>query len=135
MTTNQLMAFEYFAVALFILLTILIIIVIALEICNLMQQRKHITSSSDQGIEQEVTNSQALLDEVRSMKHDNMAIKSMCKELGNTTKSMLKEIDKIKKQQDIQPLNEPPYHVDISNLSMLSEKTDPLFDNIERAMC
>ncbi|GAT75328.1 hypothetical protein [Ehrlichia ruminantium] len=131
MTTNQLMAFEYFAVALFILLTILIIIAIALEICNLTQQRKHIASSSNK--EQTTIDPIALLDEVRNVKSHNAMILSMCKELRNITQNLLQEVNDIKQQQDIKSQEQPSNNINISSLSVLSD-TDLLSNNIEMAM-
>ncbi|CAH58190.1 hypothetical protein [Ehrlichia ruminantium] len=131
MTTNQLMAFEYFAVALFILLTILIIIAIALEICNLTQQRKHITSSSNK--EQTVIDPIALLGEVRNVKSHNAMILSMCKELRNITQNLLQEVNDIKQQQDIKSQEQPSNNINVSSLSVLSD-TDLLSNNIEMAM-
>ncbi|GAT76300.1 hypothetical protein EHRUM1_04770 [Ehrlichia ruminantium] len=131
MTTNQLMAFEYFAVALFILLTILIIIAIALEICNLTQQRKHIASSSNK--EQTTIDPIALLDEVRNVKSHNAMILSMCKELRNITQNLLQEVNDIKQQQDIKSQEQPSNNINISSLSVLSD-TGLLSNNIEMAM-
>ncbi|WP_243502714.1 hypothetical protein [Ehrlichia ruminantium] len=131
MTTNQLMAFEYFAVALFILLTILIIIAIALEICNLTQQRKHIASSSNK--ELTTIDPIALLDEVRNVKSHNTMILSMCKELRDITQNLLQEVNDIKQQQDIKSQEQPSNNINVSSLSVLSD-TNLLSNNIEMAM-